>query len=103
MRQICTVIIACGCAVLPAHATFAADAQASGCFASWSEAAPIVKREGLATIERVSRLARDRAAGEIVNGKLCHDSGRYIYRLVVRETNGPLKSLTVDARDPFTR
>lgn len=95
------VVIAAACALQAAAA--AAEAPAKGCFASWSEAAPIVKREGLATIERVNRLARDRAAAEIVNGKLCQDSGRYIYRLVVREAKGPLRTLIVDARDPFAR
>ena len=103
MRNYCSLLgMALAASLLPCVA-HAADAQAGECFASWSEAAPVVKREGLATIERVNRLARDRAAAEIVNGKLCQDSGRYVYRLVVREANGPLKTLIVDARDPFAR
>ena len=32
------------------------------CFATWSEAAPIARRERLASIEQVNRLARDRAS-----------------------------------------
>ena len=73
------------------------------CFSSWSEAAPIVRREGLATIENVNRLARNHAVTEIVNSTLCEHQGRYIYRLVVREAKGPLKTLVVDAREPFVR
>lgn len=95
------LVVTVGTGVLP-PATMAADAVVGGCYPSWTEAAQVVKREGLATIERVSRLARDRAA-EIVNGTLCQDSGRYVYRLVVRESKGPLKTLIVDAREPFAR
>lgn len=103
MRNVCSLIaFAVGASLSPGGAR-AADAQVGDCFSSWSEAAPVVKREGLATIERVNRLARDRAAAQIVNGKLCQDSGRYVYRLVVREANGPLKTLVVDAREPFGR
>ena len=54
-------------------------------------------------MEKVNKLARTHAAVEIVNGKLCQNGDRYVYRLVVRESRGPLKSLVVDAREPFGR
>lgn len=71
------------------------------CIADWSEAGPIVRREGLLTIERVGRIVRDKAAGEIVNSALCTTDGRYVYRLTVRGGKGGLTTLVVDARQPF--
>ena len=76
-------------------------AQQPGCIADWSEAGPIVRREGLAPIERVGRLARDRASVEIVTSTLCRAEDRYVYRLTVRGGHGALRTLVVDARRPF--
>jgi hypothetical protein len=74
----------------------------SKCFASWSDAAPIVKREALAAIEHVSALARPSLSGaEIVKTTLCEEQGRYVYHLVVRDAAGHLKLVAVDARHPF--
>ena len=70
------------------------------CMADWSEAAPIVRREGLATIERVGRMMRDGAAMEIVTSALCTAYGRYVYRLTVRGAGSGLRTLFVDARQP---
>lgn len=80
---------------------FPASAQQSACIADWSEAGPIVRREGLAPIERVGRLARDRASVEIVTSMLCRADDRYVYRLTVRGGHGSLRTLVVDARRPF--
>lgn len=70
------------------------------CIADWSEAAPIVRREGLATMERVGRIMRDGAAMSIVTSALCTSDGRYVYRLIVRGAGGSLRTLIVDARQP---
>lgn len=72
------------------------------CIPNWSEAGPIVRSEGLATIEKVGRLARDRAYVEIVNSTLCKtEDKRYVYRLTVRGNQGALRTMIVDARQPF--
>ena len=61
----------------------------SKCFTSWSEAAPIVKREALAAVEQVSALARTSLTGaKIMKTTLCEEHGRYVYHLVVREQRG---------------
>ncbi len=74
----------------------------SKCFTSWSEAAPIVKREALAAVEQVSALARTSLTGaKIMKTTLCEEHGRYVYHLVVREAAGQLKMMAVDARTPF--
>ena len=102
MIQIAALLIASVCCLLTI-ATGPATAQDDQCFTTWSEAAPIVRREGLVTIEHVHRLAREHAVVEIINSTLCQAHGRYTYRLVVREKWGPLKTLVVDARQPFDR
>lgn len=91
--------------VLSTIAAVSAQADsASKCFASWSDAAPVVKREALVAVEQVSALARPSLSGaEIVKTTLCEEQGRYIYRLLVREAKGHLKTVSVDARTPFGR
>jgi hypothetical protein len=76
---------------------------AGGCYADWSVAAPIVHREGLTTVEALSRLAASKLAGEIVKTTLCEDGGEFVYRLVVRAPDGKLANRTVNARAPFGR
>lgn len=71
--------------------------------ADWSEAGPIVRREGLVPIEQVSRMARELSAGTIVNSTLCRTDDRYVYRLLVRGHDGALRVLFVDARQPFAQ
>lgn len=71
------------------------------CIADWSEAGPIVRREGLAPMEQVGRLARARASAEVLRSTLCLADDRYVYRLTVRGEAGALRTLVVDARRPF--
>lgn len=73
------------------------------CFADWSVAAPVVKKEGLATVEQLSQLAKSSGSGDIVRTTLCQDDGRFTYKIVVKDAKGQLKSLSVDARKPFAR
>ena len=74
----------------------AADAK---CWADWSEAAVIVRRETLMPVERVNKLARDRHPGaEVIKVTLCEEHGKFVYRLVLREKHGQLKSELLDAR-----
>ncbi|MEQ1712665.1 MAG: hypothetical protein ABL908_14865 [Hyphomicrobium sp.] len=73
------------------------------CMADWSVAASVVRKEGLTTVEQLLKLAHKSGAGDIVRTTLCEDGGTYVYRLVVKDRNGQLKTLTVDARKPFAR
>jgi hypothetical protein len=82
----------------------AAPAQAGEtCIDDWSVAAGVVRKEGLATVEQLSQLAKKSGVGDIVRTTLCEGAGAFTYRIVVRDGKGQLKSLTVDARKPFTR
>jgi uncharacterized membrane protein YkoI len=80
-----------------------APAQENTCIADWSVAAPIVRKEGLVTVEQLSTLARSRLSGEIVKTALCEQKGGYVFRLLVKGMNGQLKNVTVDAKAPFER
>jgi uncharacterized membrane protein YkoI len=73
------------------------------CIADWSEAAPIVHKEKLATVEALSRLAADKLPGSIVKTTLCEERGAFVYRLVLRDAHGRLSNHIVDARAPFGR
>ena len=81
----------------------AVGAEAAGCYASWSVAAPIVRQEGLATVEALSQKAQSNISGDIVKTTLCRENGSFVYRLLIRSHKGQLSKETVDARAPFAR
>lgn len=78
-----------------------AQAKAERCYADWTDAAPIVKREALTSAKEVRRQAAARDLGALVKITLCDTGGGFIYRLVFFETSGGVRNLTVDARRPF--
>lgn len=78
-------------------------AEPSQCFSDWSVASRIVEKEKLATVAELSSLVRENAAGSIVTTQLCQARGGYVYRLIVKDGKGALKSMTVNARKPFDR
>lgn len=71
------------------------------CIERWSDAAPVVAKQRLVNIEKLSAKAPKKLGGSIVKATLCKTNGSYTYSLVVRTTKGKLKSMTVDARNPF--
>ena len=86
---------------LGAAALLPASAEAGACFSDWSVAAPIVREEGLVSVERLARLGRGKLAGDIVKTTLCRDANGFVYRLVLRDTHGNFSNRTVNARRPF--
>lgn len=89
-------------AVLATAAPLAWPAVAAGkCYSDWSVAAPIVRREGLVTVEELSTQLRGRYPGELVKATLCEGGEGYAFRLVIREVNGQLRSLELNAKRPF--
>ena len=78
-------------------------ASAGACYADWSDAAPIVHKEGLTTVEALAVLAKARIPGAIVKTTLCEEGEGFVYRLLIRDSNGRLSNRTVDARAPFDR
>jgi hypothetical protein len=78
-------------------------AVAAGCYADWSIAAPIVRKQGLATVETLARRAQTQISGDIVKTTLCEEKDGFVYRLLIRDSSGRLSNKTVDARMPFGR
>lgn len=79
----------------------AVRAETSECFDDWSIAAPIVRKEGLTTVEDLTRLAKGRIEGHIIKAVLCIGTEGYTYRLVVKMRGGQTKMVIVDAKTPF--
>lgn len=71
------------------------------CITDWSVAAPIVKNEGLVTVEQLTVMGKGRLDGDIVKVTLCEEKGGFAYRLVIRDAKGSLKTVSVDAKNPF--
>ena len=82
---------------------FAPVAQATGakCYPDWSQASEIVSREELAPISVLTDAAKSAAQAEIVRTVLCRISGAYVYRVVLKDDTGRLRTETVNARRPF--
>jgi uncharacterized membrane protein YkoI len=78
-----------------------ARAEDGRCYADWSTAAPIVRREKLVSARELHEEARKRQLGEPIRITLCEDQGRFVYRIVVQDASGKVRNLTVDARKPF--
>lgn len=74
------------------------------CIADWTEAARIVRSEKLVDVKDVQAQARHRLRGELVRVTLCAgpDQGSYAYRLVVFDQAQGVRTLMVDARNPFS-
>ncbi len=91
--------------VLLAAVTFGGPAtvraETAACYDDWSIAAPIVRKEGLTTVEDLARLAKGRIEGQIIKAVLCIGTEGYTYRLVVKMRGGQTKMVIVDAKTPF--
>ena len=96
IRLLVVSLVASAVALPPVGAT-------DTCIADWSIAAPIVRAQGLTTVEALSRLGAAELPGTIVKTTLCEENGAFVYRILVRDARGHLTSRTVDARAPFAR
>lgn len=92
------IVIGMGVSLLFAAGT--AYAAAAACFDDWGTAGEIVRKEGLITVEQLAADRRADALGDIVKATLCMDGEAYVYRLVVRDKAGQLKSVIVQAKSP---
>lgn len=83
--------------VLPA---WPGRAAAEECLTDWGAAGAIVRSQKLVPVAELSKSQAVGAAEEIVKATLCRDGDDYIYKLVLRDTKGQLKTVVVDARKP---
>jgi hypothetical protein len=80
-----------------------AHASDETCFHSWSEAAQIVRKEGLVSTHDVYQKLLERRSVEVLRITLCREGDRFVYKIVVRQTSGRLINQSLDARHPFER
>ncbi len=91
--------------MLTGFAAFAAagealPARAEDCYNDWGLAGEIVRREKLITVQQLTQANAAGLIEAIVKTTLCKDGDDYIYKLVVRDAKGQLKTVVVDARNP---
>lgn len=72
-------------------------AKAEECYADWGVAAEIVRSRKLMTVGELAKGAAASLPGQIVKTTLCKDGDDYIYKLVVRDGKGQLKTVVLDA------
>ena len=84
-------------AAVPAHAR----ADTLLCISDWGVASGIVKREGLADVDAVATAARKEVSASVVRTILCKQGPGYVYRVIMRDQTGRLRTATVDAKAPF--
>jgi len=78
-----------------------ARADALLCISDWGVATGIVRREGLADVDAVTAAARKSAEASVVRTILCKQGQGYVYRVILRDRTGRLRTATVDAKAPF--
>lgn len=84
-------------AALVAMAVPPAASASERCYGDWSDAAPIVARERLQSARDVQDMARLELGGDVVRIVLCEGEQGFVYRLVLRHSNGRIGNLTVSA------
>lgn len=96
--RVLRVVLALAAFALPAQV---AIAETDRCFEDWSDAAPIMLKEGLVATKDLHDQARLHLTGSLMRITLCRAGSNYVYRLLVRDPSGRLTMVTVDARHPF--
>jgi uncharacterized membrane protein YkoI len=76
-------------------------AEDGACFADWATASRVVAAEGLVTLEQLAKRGQGKLGGEIVRSSLCELKSGYVYKLVIRDADGRLKNVLLDAKTPF--
>jgi uncharacterized membrane protein YkoI len=81
---------------LPAAAEVAAAPERPHCLSRAEQRAAIQAREAI-PLAVARRTLRHRKVGELIQARLCKDSGRLIYLLTVLSRDGKVRRVTVDA------
>lgn len=89
-----------GCIAALAISIVSGPAAAEDCLDDWGQAGEIVRREKLLTVQQLTQSEAAGVPGKIVKTTLCKDGDDYIYKLVVRQASGQLKTIVIDARPP---
>ena len=88
------------CFVALAAAGLSVPCAAEECLTDWGLAGEIVRREKLLTVQQLTQTNAAGLPGQVVKTTLCKDGDDYVYKVVVRQASGQLKTIVVDARSP---
>jgi uncharacterized membrane protein YkoI len=78
-----------------------ASAKAEACLDDWTQAAPIVRDNGLTPAKDLKALAKDHVEGDLKKVSLCQSDGKYVYQLMFIQGDGTVVDLEVDAKTPW--
>ncbi len=84
--------------MLSGVANLAEPVHAQECLADWGIAGEIVRRQGLVTVDEVAREILPGGRGQILKSTLCRKGTGYVYKVVVRDGKGQLRSMVVPAQ-----
>lgn len=94
-HSLCAALLALGiCSV----ADSGQAAVERGCYADWSEAGPVARREALLPVAQILKSVRAERAGRVARVQLCQGRDSFHYRVAVFDVGGSLSWLKVDAR-----
>jgi hypothetical protein len=96
-----TSLCRAGAAVVMA-ATLVVGARAEECLPDWGEAGQIVRNQKLLTVQQLIESSAGVLQGQIMKTTLCKDGDDYIYKVVVRRSDGQLRTVVVDAKTPLS-
>lgn len=95
MRWTVTYLVALA---LMASVLLGAAAQAeAGCF-PWSQAGPIIAKNGLISGDAIYQKVQGKTGGKILKATLCQDGARFYYKFVVVGASGDVSHISVDAK-----
>ena len=93
LQDVRAIIVAALAGILVASA----PARAENCV-PWSQAGPIIAKNGLVAAKSMYQSVQSRSGGKIVKASLCDHGGSFVYKFVVLGADGVVNNVTVDAR-----
>ncbi len=84
-------------AALMAGAAPGSAGAAETCYADWGAASQIVKQFKLITVDQLTKASAGQLGGQLVKTTLCKDGDDYIYKIVVRDAKGQMKTVVLGA------
>lgn len=73
-------------------------ARAEDCLSDWGLAGEIIRQENLITVDELASSVLPGGEGKILKTTLCRIANGYVYRMVVQDRNGRLRTTIVPAR-----
>jgi len=86
--------------VLATESWTIASASDEQCHSDWATASTIVASRNMVNVAELSRIAREKFDGQVMTARLCNDGDGYFYRVVIRQDDGRVKRVKINATTP---